>query len=632
MPNLVASIRQAVLNVHPEAVVVERGKNFIRHEIAPDVNGNRRFVLDTSLGNLHYHDGVTWQEINTDWVNSTEVGYADKCDQAHFTTHVDANSGRKIYPRRGITTEYFILGRPQYWTGTKWQNINVPARVRTGQDLDWENSSYAIHVDHTGAQLKVTVVLKTGPAFARVRWPLTLVGLTWSNFTLVAQSDSAVVATFPQPSLTDNVGVTRAVATAYVGGAIEYNPDLTGLTYPVVIDPTLDLQVGAGANDGYWLEHFFFDAADTELDAGYQSGGPNRANFFARFTSVTVPQGATIGANTYLSCRGGVTTTTAYNAICAIAADNAAAPTTEANAESATRTTAAVNWDGAFTVDTWYNSPGISSVVSEVVARAGWASGNAMVIYVEGRLDSGAFARFNSYELTAANAPKLHIEYTSGSTLTRTSTPTTVALKSTKLRTSTPTTVALLRTLTRTSTPTTVALKGTLTRTSTPSTVALKSTLTRTVTPNTVALWKTLTRTSIPTTTALKSTLTRTSTPTTTALKSILTRTSTPSTVALRSTLTRTATSTVALSGTFKRTATATVALKGTLTRTATTTTALSGTFLRTVTSTVAVQSTLLRTSTPSTVSVGTRFGRPSSDISTGSWTTTPLWSKLDEV
>ncbi len=531
MPNIVASIRQEVLASHPEAVVVERGKNFVRHQIADDAQGNQRFVLDSAVGSLHYSDGANWQEINTDWVNSTETGYADKCDQAHFITHVDSNSGRKIYPRRGITTEYFILGRPQYWNGSQWRNLNLPARVRSGADLDWDGANTAVKIDHTGSQLKVTVTLKSVIAAAPVRWPLTLVGLTWSNFTLVAQSDGAVVTVFPQPSLTDATGVYRSIPTAYVGGAIEYNPDLSGLTYPVVIDPTVDLDVGASADDAWeQLNGSGVPPGTVNLTAENILAPGNWAwgHWGARWTSVSVPNAATI-TSCYIRVVGHASFATMHSDVKFQNADSGAQFTTSSGDITGRTFTSAVAWDATMTGGTTYdNSPSLVSACQTVVNRAGWSSGNSMVVVLKANTSCNATVK--SYDAGASYYPKIHIEYTTVQTLTRTSTPTTVALKSTKTRTSTPTTVALYSTLTRTSTPTTVAVRGTLTRTSTPSTVAVLSTLTRTAT------------------------------------------------------------------------------------------------------STVAVLRTLLRTSTPSTVSLGTRFGRPSSDISTGTWTTTPLWSKLDEA
>jgi hypothetical protein len=61
-----------------------------------------------------------------------------------------------------------------------------------------------------------------------------------------------------------------------------------------------------------------------------------------------------------------------------------------------------------------YDSPDISTVVQEVVNRAGWVSDNAMVIIVEGNADSGGYIRAKSYENSTTICPRLHIEYTAG--------------------------------------------------------------------------------------------------------------------------------------------------------------------------------------------------------------------------
>jgi Calcineurin-like phosphoesterase len=132
-----------------------------------------------------------------------------------------------------------------------------------------------------------------------------------------------------------------------------------------------------------------------------------------RFTGLTIPQGATI-QNAYIQFQTAASTTGACSlTVRGQAADNpdTFARTTN-NISSRPLTTASVGWPPA----TWptvgahgtdQRTPNLSSIVSEIVNRSGWASGNAMAYIITGTgvrtaesFDGGIFA------------PILHVEYT----------------------------------------------------------------------------------------------------------------------------------------------------------------------------------------------------------------------------
>jgi hypothetical protein len=141
-----------------------------------------------------------------------------------------------------------------------------------------------------------------------------------------------------------------------------------------------------------------------------------------RFTNVTIPPGSVITA-AYLTLRARLSEsgTACLTRISAedvddapTFADDLAVFITRWNA----RTAARVNWDNIpnWTADTNYNSPEIKTVIQEIVDRAGWASGNDIVIFWEDFEDRSTHAVCNRrsaipYDLTPANAPILHIEY-----------------------------------------------------------------------------------------------------------------------------------------------------------------------------------------------------------------------------
>ena len=108
-----------------------------------------------------------------------------------------------------------------------------------------------------------------------------------------------------------------------------------------------------------------------------------------RFTGVTVPRGATV-TNAYVQFQVDEATTAATSlTVAGEAADNPPGFTTASkNISSRPRTTAvawnAASWPtmGARTAD--QRTTNLAPVVQQIVSRAGWASGNAVVLVVTG--------------------------------------------------------------------------------------------------------------------------------------------------------------------------------------------------------------------------------------------------------
>ncbi len=157
-------------------------------------------------------------------------------------------------------------------------------------------------------------------------------------------------------------------------------------------------------------------------DAGMYSAGDNEIGGGMRFTSIAIPQGATIDvAYLTLRCAVSYAGTDVNTRISAEDVDDA--PTFADNkatfdARWANRTTARVEWDS---IPLWsagndYNSPEIKTVIQEIIDRGSWTSGNDMVIFwedFEDRSSGGASKRHAySYNGSVTYAPKLHIEYT----------------------------------------------------------------------------------------------------------------------------------------------------------------------------------------------------------------------------
>lgn len=145
-------------------------------------------------------------------------------------------------------------------------------------------------------------------------------------------------------------------------------------------------------------------------------------NFGFRFLNVTVPQGATINAGTKMTVDVPSTSADSPNG-CGVMledADNAAAFTSTNNDITNRTKTSAATWSGTDIGAGAKDTPDLAAQVQTVVNRAGWASGNAMVVIVDGV--QGSDLTVTAYDGTPASAATLTINYTSasgGGTITR---------------------------------------------------------------------------------------------------------------------------------------------------------------------------------------------------------------------
>lgn len=195
---------------------------------------------------------------------------------------------------------------------------------------------------------------------------------------------------------------------------------------------TVDYQVGASSSDSH-MTSITNDSGRAPTLSGAVSltnailspgshGNNDEWSVAARFSGVAVAQGATISSATFqMRCQN--TWNAAPNVIkyyvSAEASDNAAALSAtsgDLNTTARPRSTATtiVDWT-SLTVDTWY-SVDITAIVQEIVNRAGWSSGNAIVILVDTHADTtlSEWQDFYAYDGAAASAPKLSITYASG--------------------------------------------------------------------------------------------------------------------------------------------------------------------------------------------------------------------------
>ncbi|HUV73864.1 MAG TPA: hypothetical protein VMW79_06120 [Anaerolineae bacterium] len=458
MANPAAEVRARVLAAHPEAVVVERGRNSLKHRLADAPNGRQRFALDSAVGPLHYQDGE-WQEIDTAFLPSVapwnwEMVHAGF--QVRALSRLDA--GQVIEYRNGSEWVRFQPMALQYSNALdQIQPISMPANLDAAVDddtLTWPNgygSGVSISWQAQTARLakRLTIdnsatlppveqfildggepVLELNFIFAYSKGVTPWInGEPWDQKQCATQGlvefrdgDGNILWWFNLPRSWDAEGnqqlgtfrFKRVGNALYVSHRVPLGFVQTA-TYPLVVDVDVDEQVGAGADD----------ANEQDDDSGFSSTEPYitispspvpslRKNAGFRFTTVGVPADATVGV-AYLSVW--VVSTTFDDPCVDILGndvDDANNFSVEADVTSRARTSESVPWIDTGIGAEFQPSPSIVDVVQEIVDRDGWANNQAMVIFLDPRSSGSGNLRFRMYETASANAAKLHIEYTAG--------------------------------------------------------------------------------------------------------------------------------------------------------------------------------------------------------------------------
>jgi hypothetical protein len=150
------------------------------------------------------------------------------------------------------------------------------------------------------------------------------------------------------------------------------------------------------------------------------------------FAAVPIPQGAAINsAYLVVTSSGTYTQDTVNSVIIGQDADTALVFTTVANyqarrgtvvggATNSNITTAYVSWNGIshWTAGTQYPSPDISAVIEEIVNRAGWVSGNNMVLFWDDHAPSSSQGSYVPPIVRGGSSYILMVDYTTATAVT----------------------------------------------------------------------------------------------------------------------------------------------------------------------------------------------------------------------
>ena len=190
---------------------------------------------------------------------------------------------------------------------------------------------------------------------------------------------------------------------------------------------SVTVQVEANADDGYRVSDgmgsFTFDNSAAFVSIGAVNPGPGSddTTCYFRFLSVAIPKGSTIlTAKLQYKLNRTYSDSSKTCDIHAEDADSAGAIASDGDmtTSQSAATSAKTTWTLATSSDTtnFLDSADFASVIAEVIARSGWASGQNITIHLLNPTDAGMSEdremKIKSHDSAGADAAKLVVTYT----------------------------------------------------------------------------------------------------------------------------------------------------------------------------------------------------------------------------
>lgn len=369
--------------------------------------GEKTFSFVSSIGPIHYKDDYKddkeqWKEISLEMKDG-------KLTTAPYELTIDGLRVVVLDKKTGSTTQleltdigdsktmYTAIETPKLDFSVKGKATAKDVATGTDLEISWDNS-----------RVSYTRILKSSNASTIAKYSITETGTT--KIPLLIKSQDSKEGTNKTVEVTSEIkdGVlTESIDTVNIN-----------LTYPVRIDPTLDISVGSSTDDCRVIPdiaYSFIDLDDSSIYVGRTPMDPsNHAGY--RFVNILIPPLSGIDSS-YVSFTASSSTSgaTANLNIYGDDVDDSATFSTLSNFNGRSKTTEVVAWNSisSWTAETVYDSPEIKTIVQEIVDREGWASGNDISILVyDNASTASAFRQSYAYDGSAIKSPALHIDYT----------------------------------------------------------------------------------------------------------------------------------------------------------------------------------------------------------------------------
>lgn len=189
---------------------------------------------------------------------------------------------------------------------------------------------------------------------------------------------------------------------------------LEAAAYPLLMDTAIsEEQVGASSDDAYDNGTALFS---TTTNIYVNDSTTARTSGF-RWTTIPIPAGATIDSaamtvNVYSSSVDDPSITMYGDD-----EDSAATFSSTSRPGQRPNTTASVVWSTTDVGAGWVTAPSITTIISEIVARDGWASNNSLAVLVVSNQPDTARCAWKAWDTSGnVSGPKFNCSYTEGGT------------------------------------------------------------------------------------------------------------------------------------------------------------------------------------------------------------------------
>ena len=183
----------------------------------------------------------------------------------------------------------------------------------------------------------------------------------------------------------------------------------TDVVYPVEIDVLVEEEIAADGDDGFEGNSLWYNSYAATNNNLLDAGADTRIGF--RFTSVAIPNAATIDDATFAVERAGTSSGGHTSDFAGSDEDNAAAFSDTNGPTDKTATTAsltAVNWGGTDGTDV---SLDVQAIIAEITVRAEWSSGNSLALIQTTTLATG-YLYLEDEADADVGAARLDVNYT----------------------------------------------------------------------------------------------------------------------------------------------------------------------------------------------------------------------------
>lgn len=466
MTNLALRFRNKAQEIFPGATVHARTRTGILHRHPTDLN---RFIFDGNPASIHYGAQFN-QEIDTAWEVSTLQPWLFQMVKADYNVYLmpgneTFDSGQLVrYVDPGTGAEITFQPQQLQWTNDLDQvqavgSVANVAGVVLGNTCLWVGAyglgfDFQYQVETERVQKKLTIasalllgspnatILAGGNPVLRMQFifqkttgvQIFLNGVLWNeagnnpittNATVEFKVNNVTKWVFKPAYAEDANGVriTPVYKFRKQGNNlfVEIRTPWTGFlntaTFPVTIDPTVDVGVSAGNMDAHEAsDGANFSSGATALRAESSGTASNRYFSEGIFTVTGPASGDTVNV-AYITIKAVSTATDDPNVdLKCEDVDSAADFTATADVTSRTRTASSVQWTATGIGTGAVNSPSIVTPVQAILNRAGWVSGNKLGIFADGRSDAAQTFRTIPYDSSSTDCWQFHLEYTAAAT------------------------------------------------------------------------------------------------------------------------------------------------------------------------------------------------------------------------